>query len=105
MKTISSYRHPPNSAPQEPDTQPGNYYVTACNQSGENYWLMLGPFPDDHAAALAAVEDVRSFTQEHDSTGRAHFMAFGTVRMAADFTRPGNCNKHLPHLIPHLAAA
>lgn len=103
MKAITSYRHPGNAAPQEPDTQPGNYYVSTCNDSGA-FWLMLGPFPDDHAAALAAVENVRAFTCQHDSTGRAHFMAFGTVRMAHEVTRPGNCNQYLPHLLPTIAA-
>lgn len=79
--------------PGNPDPRPGNYYVSAVD--GPNYYLMLGPFPNDHAAALARVDEVRAFTKDKDTSGRAHFMGFGTVRMAETVTRPGNLNKYL----------
>lgn len=30
---------------------------------------------------------------------KAHFMAYGTVRMADDVTQPGSANKYLPELL------
>lgn len=98
MKKIAEYRHPapPTAAgPQVPDTQPGNYYVSAVD--GPRYFLLLGPFPNNHAAALAAVEEVRAFA--NDKVPQSHFYGFGTVRMALDHDKPGSANKYLPHLL------
>lgn len=76
---------------QLPDSATGNYYVSAVD--GPNTWLLLGPFKNDHAGALARVDEVREFANQAD--GRSHFYAFGTVRMAEDHTKPGSANKYL----------
>lgn len=73
---------------QQPDTQPGHYYVTAS--MGDKYFPMAGPFVDDHAAALAAVRDVMTAACEID--GRGHFMNWGTVRCDYDYSEPGPLN-------------
>jgi hypothetical protein len=102
MKTITSYRHPATDAPQEPDTALGNYYVSIIHET-KGTCLALGPFPNDHAAALACVDEVRSYCCERE--GRMHFdCKWGTVRMADTFTTPGKLNHHLPHIIPQLTA-
>ena len=101
MKTITAFTHPtPAPDAQAPDTTPGNYYVSAGESGSAHFYTMLGPFVDDHAAALAAVETVRSKCHELDRSGKSHWMSYGTVRMASDFTRPGKLNQHLPHLLP-----
>lgn len=103
MKTptaITAYIHADLSdRPQIPDTTPGNYYVSALDPDTLKSWTMLGPFVNDHAAALAAVTPVASFCTSKDTTGRSAWYAFGTVRMADNFTQPGNANKYLPHLL------
>lgn len=69
----------------EPDTQPGAYYVSAADvvsnagHTGAVY-LMLGPFINDHAGALACVEAVRALCNDLDGTGKAWFLSYGTVR-------------------------
>lgn len=68
MKT--EYAHP-----QEPDTQPGPYYVSAID--GGRAVMASGPY-NDHATALAAVDVVRELVCRHDA--KAHFYAFGTAR-------------------------
>jgi len=78
-------------AVQEPDNKPGNYYVSATDNG--QFWLLLGPFPNDHAAALARVEEVRKFANEKNP--RSFWFAFGTVRMPEDHVKPGNANKYL----------
>lgn len=75
---------------QAPDTQPGNYYVTVID--GARVGRLLGPFPDDHAAALALVDVVRDKAIEIDP--RAHFYAFGTIRTDATVpARAGTLNQ------------
>ncbi len=64
------------NAGQEPDTQPGRYYVTA--QDGDRHWHVYGPL-ETHAEALAAVADVKTYANERDP--RAFFMAWGTGRI------------------------
>ena len=76
---------------QLPDSAPGNYYVSAVD--GPNTWLLLGPFMNDHAGALEMVEKVRDLANNADA--RSCFYAFGTVRMAEDYTKPGSANKYL----------
>lgn len=84
---------------EAPDTRPGNYYVSAVDGAidfatgAPKVYLALGPFPT-HAEALAKVDEVKDFYYKHDSTGRAYFMGYGTVR-AEHYNRPGNLNKHL----------
>lgn len=70
---------------QTADTKPGAYYVTACDMVDNAgtvgaVYLMLGPFIDDHATALACVDAVQALCNELDSTGRAWFKVYGTVR-------------------------
>lgn len=72
--------------PQLPDTKPGNYYVSVID--GPRSALLLGPFENDHAAALAMVDKVRAKAEEVDP--RASWYAFGTCRM--DASRPGRLN-------------
>ena len=61
----------------QPDTRPGEYYVTAFD--GSRYAKLLGPFTDDHQAALNHVEKVRAKAEQIDP--RAVFYAFGTCRI------------------------
>lgn len=61
---------------QEPDPQPGHYYVTA--QDGDRSWHVCGPWPT-HAEALAALPDVRAYASQRDP--RAAFMGWGTGRI------------------------
>lgn len=65
---------------QAPDSRPGFYYVTAID--GPRYARILGPFVDDHAGALAAVEATRTEADRRDP--RAWFWAFGTCRSVED---------------------
>lgn len=69
-------------AEQQPDTKPGFYYVSAIEDSRRGYHLLRGPFKDDHAGALAAVDDARRITC--DGYPRAHWWSFGTVRCDDD---------------------
>ena len=76
---------------QAPDTKPGAYFVSALN--GRSVALLAGPFRDDHAAALAAVDPVRREAEKVDP--RAIWHAFGTVRLDYDHPRattPGKLN-------------
>jgi hypothetical protein len=70
---------------QLPDTKPGFYYVSVyrCNNNagidGQTR-LLRGPFVNDHAGALAAVNSARGLAQQLDP--RTIWDAFGTVRYA-----------------------
>jgi hypothetical protein len=68
---------------EQPDTKPGNYYVSVVD--GDRYALLLGPF-SEHATALDAAPQVAEWAQERD--GRAHFYAFGTCRRPDDDSVP-----------------
>lgn len=74
---------------QAPDTQPGEYYVSCRN--GSRYALLLGPFTNDHAGALAMVDKVTE--KAHQLDGRAAFYSFGTCRLPADDTLPIRAGK------------
>ena len=67
---------------QTPDTKPGDYYVTMVRDDGDRgrrvAWL-AGPFRDDHAGALAMVDQARAIAEEVDP--RAFWDAFGTSRV------------------------
>lgn len=73
---------------QIPDTQPGDYFVSAYEKP--TTWLLLGPFAK-HVDALARVEEVRSLACELDPC--AHFRAFGTVRLEVGSGKTGSANK------------
>ena len=62
---------------QTPDTKPGEYYVSVID--GPRAGRLLGPFTNDHQAALDMVNKVRDKAIEMDP--RAHFYAFGTCRL------------------------
>ena len=63
---------------------PGYYYVSVTD--GPRYRLLLGPFENDHAAALAMVKAVRLKAQELDAW--AVFYGFGTCRLPIDTPNP-----------------
>lgn len=75
---------------QAPDTRPGFYYVTVMD--GPRAALALGPFENDHRAALDRVDDVKRLVQER--TPRGWFYAFGTSRAESDLG-PGKLNGEL----------
>lgn len=59
------------------DTKDGAYYVTAVDAG--RVALLLGPFINNHAGALARVQDVRTVANEMHPA--SVFYSFGTVRM------------------------
>jgi len=77
---------------QVPDTKPGNYYVTAQRDDGRHA-VLAGPFPNDHAAALALVDRARMEAEQVDP--RAVRYAYGTARFPETFTEPGKLNAQL----------
>ena len=84
---------------QQPDTNPGEYYVTAID--GARSVKLLGPFTNDHAKALSMVDAVRDYAVTIDP--RAHWYSFGTARVQGGDVVPiraGTLNKHfgLPYL-------
>ncbi|HEY6020838.1 MAG TPA: hypothetical protein VIY48_13350 [Candidatus Paceibacterota bacterium] len=74
---------------QQPDTKPGEYYVSVID--GKRTALLLGPFTNDHAAALAMVDRVRAKAEEIDP--RAVWYSFGTVRLPSDDSVPIRAGK------------
>ena len=76
-KLIDSYRHRPEPSDQQPDSQPGDYFVSA--RDGEQWALVSGPYVNDHVAALADVEECRRLVEEVHP--KAVFYAFGTCRL------------------------
>jgi hypothetical protein len=80
---ITAYTHPPLvSSEQEPDTQPGPYYVSV--KDGSRAAFLSGPY-ETHEEALALVDRARAICNEHDY--RSAFYSFGTCRMK-DGSRP-----------------
>lgn len=74
---------------QQPDTKPGAYYVTVID--GPKVGRLVGPFINDHAAALAMVGKARAIAEKMDP--RACWYAFGTCRIDIDGAmRPGVLN-------------
>jgi len=65
---------------QQPDPRPGFYYVSVID--GPRSARVRGPFKDNHAAALAAVDKTRR--QLEHLHPFAHFYAFGTCRLETD---------------------
>jgi hypothetical protein len=78
-------------ATQQPDTAPGNYYVSV--RDGTRAGLLVGPFPNDHAGALAWVVAAQRKAEEVDPW--AAFYGFGTVRMKQTYDEPGILNEML----------
>lgn len=76
-------------ATQAPDTKPGFYYVSVV-RGANDYRLLRGPFVNDHAGALAAVDAARY--RAYDLDPRSHRYAYGTVRLEAD-AGPGVLDK------------
>lgn len=66
---------------QQPDAKPGFYYVSVVRDRGD-YRLLCGPFENDHAGALAAVDAAKARAEELDR--RAFWYAFGTCRLEQD---------------------
>ena len=92
---------------QQPDPQPGFYYVSVRRERGPTHFmgagtdhrLLLGPFVNDHARALASVEQVRRKAEDLDP--RACWYAFGTCRVeSAEPPEPGILNHLLPEIAP-----
>jgi len=75
-------------AEQTPDTKPGGYYVTMVRDGRVAY--LVGPFINDHAAALRAVEPARIAAAKIDPF--ADFDLFGTARLDFEHCRPGALN-------------
>ncbi len=72
------------------DTRPGNYYVSVVD--GPQFGLLAGPFPT-HAEALAMVNEAQ--TKAEEVNRKAIWYAYGTVRMADDYNKPGVLNSLL----------
>lgn len=76
------------------DSKPGNYYVSVRKDSGD-WRVLLGPFPNDHAAALAWVDKARRKAEEIDP--KAIWYSYGTVRLPIDAALPnGALNRFFP---------
>jgi hypothetical protein len=72
------------AAPQQPDSKPGFYYVSVV-KGHDNFRLLRGPFVNDHAGALAAVDAARRKACDLDPRG--HWYAYGTCRTDEDMGR------------------
>lgn len=74
-----------SGVPQQPDDKRGAYYVSAISHT-DRVALVLGPFIDDHAAALERVDEVRRYcTRAYSDTA---FARFGTCRLDLAPTLP-----------------
>jgi hypothetical protein len=73
----------------QPDTAPGNYYVTVRRDDGD-FRCLVGPFRDDHAKALSLVPKARRVAQEVDP--KAVWYSYGTIRTVYDYDKPGILN-------------
>jgi hypothetical protein len=71
------------------DTKPGNYYVSVRRDDGD-FRCLVGPFRDDHPAAIALVDKARAVAEQLDP--KAVWYAFGTLRTAYDYDKPGILN-------------
>lgn len=79
--------------PQQPDTRPGAYFVSGIHDA-KGMVLLVGPFFNDHAGALALVNAAKAYICQH--WPRYHFeVAFGTVRLPADTKEIGRLNSAL----------
>ena len=88
---------------QQPDTQPGFYYVTVRDPTSLRYCILRGPFINDHAAALAAVDEAMQRAIQSDPRGC--WYEYGTCRAEFDLG-PGLFDKldvEAAQGAPHLA--
>ena len=68
---------------QLPDSRPGFYYVTVRRDSARpDFRVLRGPFINDHAGALAAVDE--SMRRAIDLDPRGCWYAYGTCRSEVD---------------------
>lgn len=89
---------------QQPDSKPGAYYVSV--RRGASDWRpLVGPFWDDHAAALALVDKAQAKATDLDP--RACWYYFGTVRLDVDrdAAPAGILNSYFPDAVGVLEAA
>ena len=93
MKEIAAYRHRTEGSNQQPDPEPGNYYVSAID--GNRYALILGPFPT-HQEALDNVD--RAWKKAEEVDPRAFWWSFGTLRMNNGYNKPAPLNRFFPEL-------
>lgn len=93
-KSIATYHHRPDPPAQEPDTRPGDYFVSVFDRQSNaghgRHALAAGPYTT-HRAALDAVADVRRLAEGCDV--RAVWYAFGTCRLPVGSGRVGVLNK------------
>lgn len=84
---------------KQPDNKSGNYYVSVIRANGHKpeFRLLLGPFRDNHQAALDRVAAVRDKAQALDP--KATWYAFGTARTEPEHDAPGSLNDELPELL------
>lgn len=88
---------------QQPDSKPGNYYVSVRKGSGD-WRVLLGPFKNDHAAALAWVDKAQAKAMDLDP--RACWYYYGTVRLELDAALPnGALNRYFPEAFQQKEAA
>lgn len=81
-----------------PDTKPGAYYVSVVR--GSDWRPLVGPFINNHAAALDLVDAARDKAMSLDP--RAVWYAFGTVRIDIEPGKAppaGALNKFFPEEI------
>lgn len=100
MITIANYEDHTPATGQMRDTQPGNYYVSVVNDQGQ-YRLLLGPFHNDHQAALDSVQHVRQIAEQLDR--KAIWYSFGTCRVERQDGVPphqGILNQHCNFAVP-----
>lgn len=74
---------------QLPDQQPGEYYVSVID--GNRKALLLGPFTNNHQAAIDHIEIARELAYQFDP--RSHWYAFGTCRLPGDDSVPIRAGK------------
>jgi hypothetical protein len=74
---------------QQSDTKPGNYYVSVRRDDGD-FRCLVGPFRDDHGAALALVDKARKIAEDFDP--KAIWYSYGTLRTEYDYDKPGILN-------------
>lgn len=72
--------------PGRPNPEPGYYYVTVVD--GPRFAFLLGPYVNDHARALAAVDAAKKWC--HDRREEAWFWSFGTCRLKDEHTDEAN---------------
>lgn len=84
----------PHVCTAESCPEPSSYYVSCCDDAGQGYYLMAGPYAT-HSAALADVNLSKLIAERYGSDGaKSHWMRWGTLRYPDGNTEPGRLNKH-----------